>query len=107
MTLHIAVGYDSASSGWYATADKGGRPQWDTGGEKCTSPEAALYVLAMVLYRELEEADSARTWRTNALIRLKREVDHVVRNWEDGVSNAGVLIDDLKVALQAAEVVPS
>jgi len=51
--LTIAVNYDPDSGQWNATASRDGSPEYDTGGAVCRSPEAALYVLALELYREL------------------------------------------------------
>jgi hypothetical protein len=55
--LLITLHYDEGSGTWDATASKDGSPEYDTGPAKCRTTEAALYVLADVLYRELDRTN--------------------------------------------------
>lgn len=56
MGREVVLFYEVESGTWSAHANKDGSPEYDTGPAVCRTPEAALYALAIELYRMLDEA---------------------------------------------------
>lgn len=54
--LEIHLYYSVETATWDAMAMKDGSVEYDSGGHRPKTPEAALYVLALTLYKELDAA---------------------------------------------------